>query len=100
MTELFYCIEVKTNYENLIIKYNSLIDTYREIISNNENYYNKINGCHTMMVDNTLFQNIISDYLRTLSGLQSYIFVLNNRIRELDPKKIDVVDTTMNSNIL
>ena len=89
MTDLFYYSEVKRKYQTLVSHYTMLIDTYRDIICNNENYI-RLNlhnvspeTSTTMTVDNALFQQLINDYTHTISGLNSYVSLLDMRIREM-----------------
>jgi len=89
MADIFYYTEVKTRYNTLVSHYTMLINTYREIICNNENYI-RINFHNisqetstTMTVDNALFQQLINDYSHTICGLNSYVSLLDARIREM-----------------
>jgi hypothetical protein len=84
MTELFYYIQAKENYQALIGDYTLLIETYRKIISNNDSYHKTLsNKCNNILKDNMLFQNMIINYSQTISDLNSYILLLNIRINEI-----------------
>lgn len=90
MTEMFYYIQLKTQYQKLIGEYNLLIETYRELIVNNEEFTNMDNNksqninYEDIIKDNILFHQMINDYTRIVSGLQTYISLLDVKIKEFD----------------
>ena len=84
--ELFYYMEMKSNYENLIISYKSLISNYQTLIENNENFMRILQPqTKYMKTDNQLFYQYVYEYKSIVSGLELYINILNERIEELNP---------------
>lgn len=84
--ELFYCLEMKTHYQSLIISYNSLIETYQRLIENNENFISKKTlNIQYMESDNQIFRFHIYEYKNIVYGLELYIKSIDERIIELMP---------------
>ena len=84
--ELFYYMEMKNNYENLIISYKTIISNYQTLIENNENFMRILHPeTKYMKTDNQLFYQYVYEYKNIVSGLELYINILNERIRELTP---------------
>lgn len=90
MAELFYYNQAKENYQSLIDEYTSLIEIYRNIISNNDSYNKTLpHKCNNILKDNILFQNMIINYSQTISDLNSYILLLNIRINEMSSLQLE-----------
>jgi hypothetical protein len=84
--ELFYCLEMKNQYQSLIISYNSLIENYQRLVENNENFM-RILSLNTkyMETDNQLFKFYIFEYKNIVYGLEIYLRSLDERIKNLTP---------------
>lgn len=84
--ELFYYMEMKNNYESLIISYKTMISNYQTLIENNENFMRILQPqTKYMKTDNQLFYQYVYEYKNIVSGLELYINILNGRIEELRP---------------
>jgi hypothetical protein len=84
--ELFYCLEMKTQYQSLIISYNSLIENYQRIIENNENFMRKLSlNTKYMETDNQIFRCYVYEYKNMVYGLEIYMRSLDERILDLTP---------------
>jgi hypothetical protein len=84
--ELFYCLEMKTHYQSLIISYNSLIENYQRIIENNENFMRKITlNTKYMETDNQLFKCYVYEHKNIVYGLETYLKSIDERIINLNP---------------
>jgi hypothetical protein len=84
--ELFYCLEMKRQYQSLIISYNSLIENYQGIIENNENFMRKLPiNTKYMESDNQIFKCYIYEYKNIVFGLNIYITSLEDHIAGLTP---------------
>ena len=87
--ELFYCSEMKNQYKSLIISYNSLIENYQGLIENNENFM-RILSLNTkyMETDNQLFKCYIYEYKNIVYGLEIYLRIIDERIKNLTPPEL------------
>jgi hypothetical protein len=85
--ELFYCLEMKNQYQSLIISYNSLIGNYQGLIENNEKFM-RILSLNTkyMETDNQLFKCYIYEYKNIVYGLEIYLASIDERIKNLTPQ--------------
>ena len=84
--ELYYCLEMKSQYQSLIISYNSLIENYQRLIENNENFM-RILSLNTkyMETDNQLFKCYVFEYKNIVYGLEIYLKSIDERITNLSP---------------
>jgi len=83
--ELFYCLEMKTQYQSLILSYNLLIENYKRLIENNDNFIHKVSLCTTYMErDNKLFRLYITEYTNTIHDLEILLKSIDERILELN----------------
>jgi len=79
-------MEMKSNYENLIISYKSLISNYQRLIENNEHFMRILTPqTKYMETDNQLFYQYVYEYTGIVVGLERYVGMLNGRIQELSP---------------
>ena len=86
MDELFYCLEMKKQYQSLIISYNSLIDNYQGLIENNENFMRILTlNTKYMETDNQLFKCYVYEYKNIVYGLETYLKSIDERIINLNP---------------
>ena len=69
---MFYYIQLKTQYQKLIGEYNLLIETYRELIVNNEEFTN---------MDNTKSQNINYEDIIKDNILFHQMIIIGNSVR-------------------
>lgn len=84
--ELFYCLEMKTQYQSLIFSYNTLIENYQRLIENNEIFMRKrVLTTKYMETDNQLFKFYVYEYKNLVFGLEIYIKSIDDRIVELTP---------------
>ena len=84
--ELFYCLEMKRQYQSLIISYNSLIENYQGIVENNENFMRRLSlNTKYMETDNQIFRSYIYEYKNIVFGLNIYMTGLDEHIRQLTP---------------
>jgi hypothetical protein len=84
--ELFYCLEMKRQYQSLIISYNSLIENYQGIIENNENFMRKLSlNTKYMESDNQIFKCYVYEYKNIVFGLNIYMASLEDHIAGLTP---------------
>ena len=84
--ELYYCLEMKSHYQSLIISYNSLIENYQRIIENNEQSMRKLSiNTKYMETDNQIFRCYVYEYKNIVFGLEIYMRSLDDHILELTP---------------
>ena len=84
--ELFYCLEMKKQYQSLIISYNLLIENYQGLIENNENFMRKLSlNTKYMETDNQLFKCYVYEYKNIVYGLKTYLESIDERITNLTP---------------